>query len=263
MRPDNGQTRGVYDPKGRLIGEVPVASRKDIRNAVEAARGAAGWSAATAHNRAQVLYFIGENLSARAGEFAATIERMTGKDGTEEVALSVDRLFAAAAWADRFDGRIANTPMRGATLATRIPCGVIGAFCADEHPLLGLVSVVAPAIAMGNRMVLVASEAFPLAATDFYQVLDTSDVPGGVVNILTGPHEALAPTMAEHMDIDAVWSFSSAPLSEVIERGSATSLKRTWVNDGMERDWTGAEGGPDAFLEAATEVKTIWIPWGA
>ncbi|GGG70930.1 aldehyde dehydrogenase [Salipiger pallidus] len=262
-RPDNGQTRGIHDPKGRLIGEAPVASRKDIRNAVEAAHGAAGWSAAHGHNRAQVLYFIGENLSARADEFAATLERMTGKNGTEEVALSVDRLFAAAAWADRFDGRIANTPLRGATLATRTPCGVIGAFCPDEHPLLGLVSVMAPAIAMGNRMLLVASEAFPLAATDFYQVLDTSDVPGGVVNILTGPHEALAPSMAEHMDIDAVWSFSSAPLSEVIERGSAGSLKRTWVNDGMDRDWTGPEGAPDAFLEAATEVKTIWIPWGA
>ena len=140
------------------------------------------------------------------------------------------------------------------------PVGKIGAFAPDEAPLLGLVSLVGPAMAMGNRITLVASEPFPLAATDFYQVLDTSDVPGGVVNILTGSHSELAPQMAGHMDLDAVWSFSSSNLSSVVERESALNLKRTWVNNGKARDWGEAASGE--FLTAATEIKTIWVPYG-
>jgi len=263
-RPDGGYARAVNDKRGKLIGQAPLANRKDIRNAVEAARGAAAWSSASAHSRAQVIYYIGENLSARAEEFAATIDRMTGaRTGAKEVEKSVERLFTYAAWADKFDGRIANVPLRGAALAMRAPCGVIGGFCPDAYPLLGLVSLMAPAIAMGNRAILVASEPFPLAATEFYQVLETSDVPGGVVNILTGSHAELAPTMASHMDIEAVWSFSGADLSAEIERGAAGNLKRAWVNYAQDRDWMSADGEGRAFLEAATEVKTVWIPWGA
>ena len=142
------------------------------------------------------------------------------------------------------------------------PVGVIGALCPDEAPLLGFVSVLAPAMAMGNTSVLVPSEPFPLAATDFYQVLDTSDVPAGVVNIVTGAHRDLAKTLAGHMDVDAVWSFSSSDISALIEREAAGNLKRTWVNHGRARDWAGAEGEGRAFLEAATEVKTVWVPYG-
>ncbi|MHA7869722.1 MAG: aldehyde dehydrogenase family protein [Salipiger thiooxidans] len=263
-RPDGGYARNVHDKRGALIGQAPLASRKDIRNAVEAARGAAAWAGASAHNRAQVLYYIGENLSARSDGFATLLDRLTGgRDGAKEVETSIERLFTYAAWCDKFDGRVAGVPMRGTALAMRAPCGVIGGLCPDQHPLLGLVSLMAPAIAMGNRVVLVASEPFPLAATEFYQVLDTSDVPGGVVNILTGSHAELAPTLAGHVDVDAVWSFSGAPLSEVVERNAAGNLKRSWVNDGMARDWTGADGEGRAFLDAATEVKTVWIPWGA
>ena len=120
----------------------------------------------------------------------------------------------------------------------------------------------APAIAMGNRVILVASEPFPLTATEFYQVLDTSDVPAGVVNIITGSHAALADTMAQHMDIDAVWSFSSSDISKAIEHGSATNLKRTWVNHGNNPDWTSLDAQGKTFLNAATEVKTVWIPYG-
>ncbi|SDE70979.1 aldehyde dehydrogenase (NAD+) [Salipiger thiooxidans] len=263
-RPDGGYARNVHDKRGALIGQAPLASRKDIRNAVEAARGAAGWAGASAHNRAQVLYYIGENLSARSDGFATLLDRLTGgRDGAKEVETSIERLFTYAAWCDKFDGRVAGVPLRGTALAMRAPCGVIGGLCPDQHPLLGLVSLMAPAIAMGNRVVLVASEPFPLAATEFYQVLDTSDVPGGVVNILTGSHAELAPTLAGHADVDSVWSFSGAPLSEVVERHAAGNLKRSWVNDGTARDWTGADGEGRAFLDAATEVKTVWIPWGA
>ncbi|SNS80157.1 aldehyde dehydrogenase family protein [Antarctobacter heliothermus] len=263
-RPDGGYARNFFDAKGSLIGQAPIANRKDIRNAVEAARAAGGWAKATAHNRAQVLYYIGENLSARAGEFAALIDRLTGgKSGKTEVETAVNRLFTYAAWADKFDGDVRSVPMRGVALAMNEPCGVIGALCPDDAPLLGLISVMAPAIAMGNRVVLVASQPFPLAALDFYQVLETSDVPGGVVNILTGSHAELAPTLATHMDVESAWSFSSTDLAQTIETGAAGNLKRTWVNNGNARDWQGPAGEGRAFLEAATEVKTVWVPYGA
>ena len=262
-RPDGGYSRNVYGKNGALLGQSSLANRKDIRNAVEAAQGAAGWGKTTGHLRAQILYYIAENLSARAGEFAARLDALQGgKGGAREVDASIQRLFTYAAWADKYDGAAKGVPMRGVALAMNEPVGIVGAFCPDEAPLLGLVSLMAPAIAMGNRTVLVASEPFPLAATDFYQVLETSDVPGGVVNILTGSHAELAPHMARHMNVDAVWSFSGTDLSADIERGAATNLKRTWVNNGIARDWIGAAGEGRAFLDAATEVKTVWIPYG-
>ncbi|QOL82179.1 aldehyde dehydrogenase family protein [Pseudooceanicola spongiae] len=262
-RPDGGYVRPVFGKGGKVLGQVGIAGRKDLRNAVEAARGAKGWAGASGHLRAQILYYIAENLEARSAEFASRINDLNGgKAGADEVAAAVSRLFTYAAWADKFGGDVRSVPIRGVALAMREPVGVIGALCPDEAPLLGLISVMAPAIAMGNRVVLVASEHGPLSATDFYQVLDTSDLPGGVVNILTGSHAELAPVMASHMDIDAVWSFSSSDVSGVIEAQSATDLKRTWVNDGRARDWFAAEGEGRAFLEAATEVKSIWVPYG-
>ncbi len=260
-RPDSGYSRPVWGKSGKLLGEVPQGSRKDIRNAVESATAAAGWGKTTGHLRAQILYYIAENLSARADEFAARIDAMMGgKRGKAEVETSINRLFTAAAWADKFDGQAKGVPMRGLALALREPVGVIGAICPDDAPLLGLVSLMAPALAMGNPVVLAASEPFPLAATDFYQVLDTSDVPAGVVNIITGSHADLAPTMASHAGIDAAWCHSSTDLSKQVEFNSAESLKRTWVNNGMAVDW-----GVDhtrAILDHATEVKTLWVPYG-
>ena len=264
-RPDGAYSKAVYAPKGKLLGHKPLANRKDMRNAVEAAQGARGWSKTTGHLRAQILYYIAENLSARADEFAGRIRDLTGgqaKSAKDEVEASVRRLFTYAAWADKYDGAAKGVPLRGIALAMNEPVGVIGALCADEAPLLGLISVMAPAMAMGNRCVLVTSEPYPLAATDFYQVLDTSDVPGGVVNILTGSHAELAPTLAGHMDVDAVWSFSSSDLSKVIEHAAAGNTKRTWVNFGKSRDWHGADGEGREFLAHATEVKTIWVPYG-
>ena len=261
-RPDGGYSRAVWSPKGKLLGHASLANRKDLRNAVEAAHAAKGWAKTTGHLRAQILYYLAENLSARASEFADRLRAMTGKSGTAEVEASVRRLFTWAAWADKYDGAAKGVPIRGIALAMHEPVGVIGVFCPDEAPLLGLISAVAPAIAMGNRVVAVASEPYPLAATDFYQVLDTSDVPGGVVNILTGSHAELAPQLAGHMDVDAVWTFSSSDLSAVVERESAATLKRTWVNNAKARDWAGPDGEGRAFLRAATEVKTIWVPYG-
>ncbi len=262
-RPDGGYSRAIWSPKGKLLGHAALAGRKDVRNAVEAARGASGWSKSTAHLRAQILFYIGENLSARADEFAHRLNMMTGgRNGAVELEKSIDRLFTYAAWADKYDGSIKPVPLRGTALAVNEPVGVIGAFCPDDAPLLGLVSLMAPAIAMGNRVVLAASQPYPLAATDFYQVLETSDLPAGVVNILTGVHSDTASTMAGHLDVDAVWSHSGADLSALIEHESAGNLKRAWVNNATGRDWFGSDGEGREFLQHATEVKTIWIPWG-
>jgi aldehyde dehydrogenase (NAD+) len=262
-RPDGGYSQNVYAKGGKLLGQAPIANRKDIRNAVEAAASAKAWSKTTGHLRAQILYYIAENLSARADEFAARINALTGKKGgAQEVETAISRLFTYAAWADKYDGQAHGVPIRGVALAMKEPVGVIGAICADEAPLLGLISAMAPAIAMGNRVVLTASEAYPLAALDFYQVLETSDVPAGVVNIVSGNHAELAQTLADHLNVDAIWSFSSSDISGLIEGASAGNLKRTWVNNGQSRDWLGAAGEGKAFLEAATEVKNIWIPYG-
>ncbi len=260
VRPDGGYSRAIWGKSG-LLGHVGVANRKDVRNAVEAAAGATGWSKTTGHLRAQILYYIGENLSARSAEFASRIDAMTGKkDGANEVNAAIQRLFTAAAWADKYDGQVHGVPIRGVAIAMKEPVGVIGALCADEAPLLGLVSAMAPAIAMGNRVILAASEPYPLAATDFYQILETSDVPAGVVNILTGNHAEIAKPLAAHLNVDAVWSFSSTDLSELIEKASAGNLKRTWVNNATATDWNTDHSR--RFLQAATEIKNIWVPYG-
>ena len=261
-RPDGGYSQPVYSPRAKLLGHIGLGNRKDIRNAVEAAHAAKAWAKSTAHTRAQILFYIAENLSARGPEFAARLRDLTGKPGEAEVEASIQRLFTYAAWADKFDGAVKSVPIRGVALAMNEPCGVIGILCPDEAPLLGLISTLAPAIAMGNTTILVPSETAPLAATDFYQVLETSDLPAGVVNIVTGPHADLAKPLAGHMDVDALWSFSSTPLSAQIEKESASNLKRTWVNHARARDWMGPDGEGRPFLRAATQVKTIWVPYG-
>ncbi|MDG1351628.1 MAG: aldehyde dehydrogenase family protein [Sulfitobacter sp.] len=260
-RPDSGYSTEIWAKNGALLGHAPNASRKDIRNAVEAAQAAKGWARTTGHLRAQILYFIAENLAIRADEFALRLDAMQGgKSGAKEVEAAVQSLFTYAAWADKYDGKIHGVPIRGVALAMKEPVGVIAALCPATAPLLGMVAVMAPAIAMGNRIVLSASQPFPLAATDFAQILETSDVPAGVVNILTGPHADVADTMARHMDIDALWSFSDPSLDTVVEHGSASNLKRTWVQNGHAVDWM----KPDArsFLPQSTEVKNIWVPYG-
>lgn len=265
-RPDGGYVRDVLSAKGDQIGYVGEGNRKDIRNAVEAAAGAAGWAGASAHNRAQVIYYIAENLSARAEEFADRICSMTGANkgkGLAEVEASISRLFTYGAWADKYDGAVHSVPMRGVAMAMNEPVGLMGIICPNDAPLLGMVSLMAPAMAMGNRMVIVPSEMHPLAATDLYQVLETSDVPGGVVNIVTGVADDLAKTLAEHYEIDAMWHFGSIEGGKMVEAASAANLKRTWLANGMERDWYDAEQGEGReFLRHSSEVKNVWTPYG-
>ena len=265
VRPDSGYSLPVHAPDGTRVGEVGEGNRKDIRNAVQAARAAQKWSQASTHNRAQVLFYLAENLAVRADEF---MHQLTVRNGATdaaahaEVEASVTRLFTYAAWADKFDGAVHTPPLRGVALAMHEPLGVIGIACPDEAPLLAFVSLAAPALAMGNRVVVLPGEACPLAVTDFYQVVETSDVPGGVVNIVTGKREALLPALARHDDVDAVWCFGSAADATLIERESVGNLKRTFTDYGRQFDWfdRASEGLP--FLRQAVQVKNIWIPYG-
>jgi aldehyde dehydrogenase (NAD+) len=265
-RPDGGYSTPVINPAGQRIGEASEGNRKDIREAVEAARKAEGWSAATHHNRAQVLYYLGENLSIRADEFASRIIAQTccSKDeARREVDAAIRRLFAYGAWCDKFEGVIHNPPMKGLALAVHEPMGVIGILAPATLPLLGFISLAAPALAMGNRIIAVPSEAAPLSATDFYQVLETSDVPSGAFNIITGKQEPLAKTLAQHADIDALWAFGSKEIGTLIEKESIVNLKRTFTDLGRGIDWFDRHAGEGRlFLRQAVQVKNIWIPYG-
>jgi len=260
-RPDAGGSRRVESPSGALVGEVAEGNRKDIRNAVEAAHAASGWPRMSGHARAQVLYYIAENLAVRAGDLASRIASMTGGDGAREVDASLSRLFTYAAWADKYDGAVHDPSIRGVALAMHEPMGVIGIVAPDEAPLLGFISLVAPAIAMGNTVVAIPSERSALAATDLYSVLETSDLPAGVVNIVTGPKDVLAMTLAEHDDVNAIWYHGSAEGGAAIERASASNMKPT-VIESSALDWYHARAEGPAFLREATQVKNIWIPYG-
>lgn len=265
VRPDGGYSMPVHAPDGTLLGQVGLGNRKDIRNSVEAAHAASGWARQTAHARAQILYYVAENLAARKDEFARRIAAMTGhrSRSTLEVELSIERLFTYAAWADKYDGLVHATPHRNVTIAMNEPIGAIGIVCGDSAPLLQFISLLAPAIAMGNTVVIVPSERWPLAATDFYQVLDTSDVPGGVVNIVTGLRKDLAPVLAAHDGIDSIWYQGPESLTGEVERLSAGNMKRTFCTHGRERNWFDPrEGEGRELLREATQVKNIWVPYG-
>ena len=266
-RPDGNYTRAVFSPSGKLVGQVGDGNRKDIRNAVEAAHKAKNWAYYAPHSRAQILYYIAENLSARHDEFARRIKAMTeesAKTAGREVDLAIDRLFHWAALADKCGGTVQETTLRGLVTAIHEPVGVIGIACPDEHPLLALVSLVAPAIARGNTVVCIPSPRFPLSATDLYQVFDTSDLPAGVVNFVTGDRDHLSKTLVEHDDVDSIWYFGDAEGCRQIEARSAANMKRTWVSYGQDRDWLDPQqGAGDEFLHESIEVKNIWVPTGA
>ncbi len=254
-RPDQGYSRKIVAPDGRVLGEVAEGNRKDVRNAVEAAHAAAGWGRSSGHLRAQILYFIAENLATRGPEFAARV-------GQAEVDASVSRLFTYAGWADKWDGAVHQTPIRGVTLAMNEPVGVLGIATPNDFPLLGFISLLAPAIAVGNTVIVVPSEPNPIAAAEFYTVLETSDVPAGVINVITGAKDALAKVLAEHDDVDGMWYFGTAAGVKAVELASAANMKRTWTS-AQSRDWLDPRQGEGReFLRHASEVKNIWIPYG-
>ncbi len=265
-RPDSGNSTPVLSFDGSYCGLVGEGTRKDIRNAVEAASKAEGWSKTSAHNRAQILFYIAENLSYRAEEFSRRLITLTGASADEagaEVEAAIERLFYYAAWADKYDGSVHQPPISGVALAMHEALGIVGIACPDGSPLLALISMLAPVIALGNRAVVLPSQRYPLIGTDFYQVLETSDVPAGVVNIVTGERALLSKVLAEHNQVDGLWYHGTAEGSKVVEQASVGNLKRTWVNQGRARDWMSSEQGQGKqFLREACQVKNIWIPYG-
>jgi aldehyde dehydrogenase (NAD+) len=255
----------VLNGKGKFVGEVGLGNRKDIRDAVAAARACKAWGEATAYNRSQVLYFLAENLSIRADEFAARLSALTGasaKAARAEVDVSIERLFDFAGMADKFEGRAHQPPARAVTLALNEPVGVIGMVMQDEQPLLGFVSMVAPALAMGNTVVAVPSERWPLIATDLYQVIEYSDLPAGAINIVTGRSAELAAVLAKHDDVDGLWLVADAETCKKAEAESIGNLKRMWTSNGRAIDWTSPAAGGETFLRRAIEVKNVWVPYG-
>ena len=264
VRPDSGYSMEVRSGDGYLLGEAPLGNRKDIRNAVEAAHKAAAWSKATAHNRAQVLYYCAENLSQRRNEVVTHLTSVAGEsNAAKEVDRSIERIFSYAAWTDKFDGAVHNPPFRNIAIAMNEPIGAVGVICPSDSPLLGFLSLVLPLLAMGNTVVAVPSEKYPLIAGDLYQLFDTSDLPGGAINIVTGYVSQLLKTLAEHDDVAAIWCYGDDATVASAKAMSVGNLKQVWTNEGHTIDWFDSKVAEGRwFLEHATQVKNIWVPYG-
>ncbi len=263
-RPDSGYSMEVRGANGQLLGEAAVGNRKDIRNAVEAARKAAGWARSTAHNRAQVLYYMAENLSQRRDEIAHRLAAAVGEaQAVAEVNAGIERIFSYAAWADKFEGAVHNPPFRNITIAMNEPIGTVGIICPNEVPLLGFLSLVMPVLAVGNTVIVIPSETYPLITGDLYQLFDTSDLPGGAVNIVTGYTSQLLKVIAEHDDVDAIWCFADEASAAAAKSYSTGNLKQVFTNEGRAIDWFDVKQGEGRwFLQHATQVKNIWVPYG-
>jgi aldehyde dehydrogenase (NAD+) len=263
-RPDSGYSLEVRGADGRVLGESPLGNRKDIRNAVEAARKAETWAKTTAHNRAQVLYYMAENLSQRAGEIAHGLAAVVGRaQANAEVQCGIERIFSYAAWADKYDGAVHNPPFRSVALAMHEPIGTVAVICPQEVPLLGFLSLVVPAMAVGNTVIAIPSEAYPLITADLYQVFETSDLPGGAINMVTGRSSELMKVLAEHADVDAIWCFADQASSAAAKSLSIGNLKQVFTNEGRAIDWFNVDQGEGRwFLQHAIQVKNVWVPYG-
>jgi aldehyde dehydrogenase (NAD+) len=262
-RPDQAASFSITSPSGALLAVVGEANRKDVRNAVEAARGAfPSWFESAAHLRAQILYFWAENLSNEKERFAAGIAAQLGcspERAASEVDDAVSRLFDFAAYADKFGGTVQPVLGRRLVVGLREPIGVIGVRASDNAPLLGLISVLAPAVAMANTVVAIAGK-HAMTAMDLVLVIQHSDVPAGVINLLTAQNpDVVAKVLAEHEDVDAIWSFGGAESGKTVEEASIGNMKQTWVAGG-QIDWGKMKS--EKLLLKSTQVKNIWVPYG-
>ena len=264
-RPDGNYSYPVLGADGQVLGLAGAGNRKDIRDAVSAAHAARDWARYTPDLRAQILYYLAENLSLRTHEFAALLQPLLGDAAAErEVALSVERVFGFAALADKFGGQLQETTLRGVVAAQNEPIGVIGILCPERYPLLAFVTLLGAALSRGNTAILIPSQRHPLPALATYQLLDTSDLPSGAANIVSGGRAALRDTLAAHDDVDALWYFGSAPGCAPVERLSAGNLKRTWVMREDAWPWEDEVANTSEWLlYQGTQVKNIWLPAGA
>ena len=266
VRPDGGHSIETFNANGTLAAVVGSGNRKDIRNAVNAAVKATSWSSQSGHGRAQILYFLAENLAVRESEWIERLETLCGisnEHAKAEFDESISRIFSYAAWADKYDGAVHSAPYRGVTMALPEPIGVLAQVAPENQPLLTTISLIAPAIAMGNRVILIPSDSFPSVALELVQTFETSDIPPGVINIVTGKKSELSHQLVGHAEVDGVWCWSDSNNIAKVETISAMDLKRLWVHIDGDRDWLDSNQGEGLeFLRNATEVKNIWTPYG-
>jgi acyl-CoA reductase-like NAD-dependent aldehyde dehydrogenase len=265
-RSESGRSYPATGPEGQVLARPARASRKDLRDAVRAARGAwNGWAEATAYNRGQILYRVAELMEGRRDQFARELAAFGAPDPEREVAASIDRWVWYAGWSDKVHHVMGTVnPVAGPYFDFTIPepTGVVGVVAPDEPALLGLVSRLAPAVVSGNTAVVLASEPTPLPAVTLCEVLATSDVPAGVINVLTGFKEELVPWLASHMDVNAIDLAGVPPdLLPEVEAAAAENVKRT-VRDGSGDYFSDSAQSPYA-ISALMEMKTVWHPMGA
>ncbi len=265
-RPDSGYSFSSYDAHNNFICDVPNANRKDVRDTVEVAFKAISKSS-TNFNRAQILYYLAENLQNRKNTFSSLLSSLIGisqKDAEKEFDQSIERLFYYGAMADKFEGSIHNPPIRGLTLAVKEPIGVVANILNDDFPLLSLITTLGANFAAGNASIIVPGQNTSLLATELYQLLETSDVPAGYINILTTKQNSLNKILAEHENIDGIWYFSENNNERLkVIQSTTSNLKRSWCPQSKNLDWSSKEEDfLKEFLYQSTQVKNIWIPYG-
>ncbi|HNQ73029.1 MAG TPA: aldehyde dehydrogenase family protein [Verrucomicrobiota bacterium] len=270
LRSESGRYLAARSARGLHLDNYSHASRKDLRDAVVAARHALpGWSGASAYNRGQILYRAAEMLQHRAGELTTEIARTTGgrqAAARREVVLAIDRLVHFAGWADKYPqvfGSVNPVASAHFNFSTLEPTGVVAVLPPDEPALLALVSLLAPVLLSGNTTVVIASESFPLPAVTFSEILATSDLPGGAVNLLTGRRTELAPHLASHLDVNAIVDGTGEPaLRAVLQGGTAVNLKRYVQRALPAKAWQTARGEEAYAILETVELKTTWHPIG-
>lgn len=264
-RTESGRYYSPVNKRGQKLANVCLCSRKDLRDAVVSARGAAGgWSGRAAFNRSQILYRMAEMLEGRRAQFLDELQQMdySAASAEEEINLSIDRLIYYAGWCDKYQQLFSSVNPVGSphfNFSVPEPTGVVAAIAPQQSALLGLVSIMAPVIAGGNTLVIMASENKPLAAVTFAEVLHSSDLPGGVVNILTGKPGEILSWMADHMDINAiVYTEKDETAKKLLREKSAGNLKRVHFYD--QTDWKTDKAESPYFILDCQEIKTTWHP---
>ncbi len=265
-RPDSGYSFPVFTSNNTFLCDVAKSNRKDVRNSVEIASNANSKKISN-FNRSQILYYLAENLEKREKNFTDLLSSLSGisfKEALEEFNLSCERIFYYASLADKFEGNIHNPPIRGITLAMKESLGVIATILNDNMPLLNLTTILGSCFATGNSSIIIPGQKTSLIATEIYQVLDTSDMPSGYVNILTSTQDELNNTLAQHENIDAIWYFGNSKKSKSdIIKNTISNLKRYWCPDEKNIDWkNNSKEFLDEFLFQSTQIKNIWIPYG-
>jgi len=265
-RPDGGYSFPVKAVNNSFICDIAQANRKDVRDSVEIAVKSFAKQLSN-FNRSQILFYLAENLQQRKKTFVDLLVALSGTsplNASKEFGHSCERLFYYAAMADKFEGNVHNPPMRGLTLAMKEPLGVMTSILSDDSPLLNLVTVMGSVFSTGNANIIVPGQKTSLIATELYQVIDTSDVPGGYVNILTAKENDLNETLSQHENIEGIWYFGAdrAQRSDIV-KNTTSNLKRYWCPEEKHIDWANtSEEFLNEFLYQSTQVKNIWIPYG-